>query len=147
MDQDLLPEGMTSRRWAATSANTRQRKSTGPKRSVALGRQLPGAVNMKPGTTSSTYSRRLRWSQLTTDEYHKQSFTMDGPMPCIILIDGFTNGTWKIDRQRRTAILNIKPFRRLSKKETAALTEEGTKLLAFAAADADTHDFQFTPHV
>jgi len=72
---------------------------------------------------------------------------MDGPMPCIILIDGFTNGTWKIDRQRRTAILNIKPFRRLSKKETAALTEEGTKLLAFAAADADNHDFQFTPHV
>jgi len=84
---------------------------------------------------------------LTTDEYHKQGFTMDGPMPCIILIDGFTNGTWKINRQRRTAILNIKPFRRLSKKETAALTEEGTKLLAFAAADADTHDFQFTPHV
>src|SRR5262249_33166577 len=65
MDQDLLPEGMTSRRWAATSANTRRRKSTGPKRSVALGRQLPGAVNMKPGPASSTYSRRLRWSQLT----------------------------------------------------------------------------------
>src|SRR5262249_54191315 len=65
MDQDLLPEGMTFRRWAATSANTRRRKSTGLKRSVALGRQLPGAVNMKPGTASSTYSRRLRWSQLT----------------------------------------------------------------------------------
>src|SRR5262249_55018224 len=66
MDQDLLPEGMTFRRWAATSANTRRRKSTGPKRSVALGRQLPGAENMKPGTASSTYSRRLRWSQLTS---------------------------------------------------------------------------------
>src|SRR5262245_3945175 len=74
MDQDLLPEGMTSRRWAATSANTRRRKSTGPKRSVALGRQLPGAVNMKPGTASSTYSRRLRWSQLTFQTPLKSGF-------------------------------------------------------------------------
>src|SRR5262245_31217164 len=70
MDQDLLPEGMTSRRWAATSANTRRRKSTGPKRSVALGRQLPGAVNMKPGTASATYSCRLRWSQLTHVQHY-----------------------------------------------------------------------------
>src|SRR5262245_23920896 len=85
-------------------------------------------------------------SRFITDEYHKQGFTMDGPMPCILLVDGFTNGTWKVVRQRRTATLTIKPFRRLSKKETAALTEEGARLLAFAAADADTHDTQFAPH-
>src|SRR5262249_18547035 len=32
-------------------------------------------------------------TRFITDEYHKQGFTMDGPMPCIVLIDGFTNGT------------------------------------------------------
>jgi len=85
-------------------------------------------------------------ARFITDGYHKQNFAMDGPMPCIVLVDGFTNGTWKIIRQRRTATLTIKPFRRLSKKETAALTEEGTQLLAFAAPDADTHDIQFLPH-
>jgi hypothetical protein len=85
-------------------------------------------------------------TRFITNEYHKQGFTMDGPMPCIVLIDGFTNGTWKLIRQRRTATLTITPFRRLTKKETAALTEEGALLLAFAAADADTHDIQFTPH-
>jgi len=85
-------------------------------------------------------------TRFITGEYHKQGFTMDGPMPSIALVDGFTNGTWKVVRQRRTATLTIKPFTRLSKKDTAALTEEGARLLAFAAADADTHDIQFTPH-
>ena len=86
-------------------------------------------------------------TRFITSEYHKQGFTMDGPMPCIVLINGFTNGTWKITQSRKAATLTIKPFTRLSKKDTAALTEEGTRLLAFAAADTDTHDIQFTPHV
>ena len=84
-------------------------------------------------------------TRFITEEYHKQGFTMDGPMPCIALVDGFTNGTWKITRSRNTAILTIKPFTRLSRKDTAELTEEGARLLAFAAADADAHDIQFAP--
>lgn len=83
-------------------------------------------------------------SRFITVEYHKQGFTMDGPMPCIVLVDGFTNATWKISRSRNAATLTIKPFTRLSRKDTAALTEEGARLLAFAAADADAHDIQFT---
>jgi Winged helix DNA-binding domain len=84
-------------------------------------------------------------SRFITEEYHKQGFTMDGPMPCIALVDGFTNATWKIIRNRNTAILTIKPFTRLSRKEIAALTEEGARLLAFAAADAGAHDIRFIP--
>ena len=84
-------------------------------------------------------------TRFITEEYHKQGFTMDGPMPSIALVDGFTNGTWKIIRSRNTATLTIKPFTRLSKKDTNALTEEGARLLAFAAADADAHDIQFPP--
>jgi len=117
---------------------------------------LPGAPRPDPDTPAParflydfdnlllSHADRTRF---ITDGYHKQGFTMDGPMPCVILIDGFTNGTWKINRQRRAATLTIKPFRRLSKKETAALTGEGALLLAFAAADADSHDIQFLPHV
>lgn len=82
-------------------------------------------------------------SRFITDGYHKQGFTMDGPMPCIALIDGFTNATWKVIRNRNTATLTIKPFTRLSSKDTAALTEEGSRLLAFAAPDAGAHDIQF----
>jgi hypothetical protein len=82
-------------------------------------------------------------TRFITGEYHKQGFTMDGPMPCILLIDGFTNGTWKIAQSRNTVTLNVKLFTRLSREDTAALTEEGPRLLAFAAAGADTHDIRF----
>lgn len=85
-------------------------------------------------------------TRFITDDYHKQGFTMDGPMPSIVLVDGFTNGTWKITRSRNTVTLTIKPFTRLPRKDTATLTEEGARLLAFAAADADTHDILFTSH-
>lgn len=85
-------------------------------------------------------------TRFITEEYHKQGFAMDGPMPCIALVDGFTNANWKIIRSRNTATLTIKPFTRLSKKDTSALTEEGARLLAFAEADADAHDIQFAPH-
>jgi hypothetical protein len=84
-------------------------------------------------------------TRFITEEYHRQGFTMDGPMPCIALVDGFTNAIWKIIRSRNTATLTIKPFTLLSKKDTAALTEEGARLLAFAEADADDHDIQFAP--
>jgi hypothetical protein len=62
-----------------------------------------------------------------------------------VLVDGFVAALWKITRDRRTAILTIDPFERLSKEQTAAVTTEGARLLAFAAPDADTHDIRFTP--
>jgi hypothetical protein len=61
-----------------------------------------------------------------------------------LLIDGFVRGTWRIKRDRGGATLLIHPFDRLSKKDTAALTREGARLLAFAAGDAEVRDVQVT---
>jgi hypothetical protein len=58
-------------------------------------------------------------------------------MPSIVLLDGFTNGTWKITRHRGTATLTIRPFKRLLDEDATALAEEGARLLAFVAPDAD----------
>ena len=60
-----------------------------------------------------------------------------------MLLDGFTNGTWKVTHHRGAATLTINPFKPLSGEDAAALTEEGAWLLAFAATDAKTHDIQF----
>ena len=84
-------------------------------------------------------------SRFITDAYFRQGFTADGPMPSIVLLDGFTNGTWNITRRRGTATLTIQPFTRLSTETTTALTEEGARLLAFGAADAESHDIEVVP--
>jgi hypothetical protein len=62
-------------------------------------------------------------------------------MACV-LIRGFVRAQWKIERQRRNAVLLIEPFEKLSKKEASAVTKEGGRLLSFAAADAEKHDVQ-----
>ena len=60
-----------------------------------------------------------------------------------VLLDGFVGGFWKISRQGDTATLVIEPLERVSKKDAAALREEGARLLRFAAGDATTHDIRF----
>jgi hypothetical protein len=59
-----------------------------------------------------------------------------------VLVDGFFRGTWRITRNSETATLQIEPFEPLTAQESIALSEEGARLLAFAAADAGAHDIQ-----
>jgi hypothetical protein len=66
----------------------------------------------------------------------------DAPMPAF-LVDGFLRGTWKLDRARKTATLTVRPFAALSKKDTAAVTDEATRLLAFAAPEAAERNVTF----
>jgi hypothetical protein len=82
-------------------------------------------------------------TRIMADEHRKRIFTVNGIFPGTVLVDGFMRGTWKINRHRGAATLLIEPFERLSKADTAALTSEGAQLLAFAAAEADTHDIRF----
>lgn len=81
-------------------------------------------------------------ARVITAAYARQDFPADGPQPAVVLLDGFTAGTWTIARGRGAATLTIRPFARLSGEDTAALTEEGARLLAFVAADARGHDVQ-----
>jgi hypothetical protein len=64
-----------------------------------------------------------------------------------VLVDGFVRAQWRIVRQGDAATLVINPFERLSKSDRAALTEEGRRLLEFAAADSKAHDVRLTTKV
>lgn len=84
-------------------------------------------------------------SRVITPTYFSQGFTITGPMPRIVLLDGETNGTWLIDRHGDTATLTIQPFSRLAAPDEEALTVEGRALLAFTESTATTHDIRFLP--
>jgi hypothetical protein len=86
-------------------------------------------------------------SRVITADYRRQVYEPHGPVPQLVLIDGFTSGDWKVTRERDTAMLTIRPFIHLSAQDTTALTEEGARLLDFVAADAATHDVQVTAPV
>jgi hypothetical protein len=59
-----------------------------------------------------------------------------------VLVDGFVRGTWRISRNKDGATLTVHLFERLAKKDTAAVADEGARLLRFVAADAGSHDIR-----
>jgi hypothetical protein len=60
-----------------------------------------------------------------------------------VLIDGFWQATWKITRSRGGAVtLRVEPFTGLSAEQMAAVTAEGTELLALVAPDAEASKIQ-----
>ena len=82
-------------------------------------------------------------TRVISDEDRKRIITPNGLVPGSLLVDGFFRGTWKLQQGRGTATLLIEPFRRLSARERAEVTEEGERLLTFAAAEAPRRDLQF----
>jgi hypothetical protein len=45
-------------------------------------------------------------------------------------------GTWKLNRSKARAVLEVAPFATLSKDDSSAVEAEGMALLGFAAPDA-----------
>ena len=115
---------------------------------------LPDAPRPDPGTPAPArllydYDNLLLShadrSRFVTDDYRArgEEFVTSNVMPSIVLVDGFTSGTWKVLRQRGTAKLAIQPFTgRLPAPVEAALTTEGAGLLHFLAPD-DSHEIEF----
>jgi hypothetical protein len=103
----------------------------------------PAPVRFLPEFDNVLLSHADR-SRVISDEHRKRVSTRNGMVPGSLLVDGFFRGTWKITRQRRTAMMVVDPYDRLSEKDVAAVTDEATELLAFAAPDAETRDVRLT---
>jgi hypothetical protein len=87
-----------------------------------------------------SYEDRTR---IIDEAYRKRVCTVNGLVRATILVNGFVAGTWRIAQKRGTATLLIEPFRPLSVQERDALTEEGIRLLNFAAAECRAADIVF----
>jgi hypothetical protein len=115
---------------------------------------LPGAPRPAPDTPAPvrlgaefdnlvlSHADRTR---IISDEDRGRMFTPNGIFPGTVLLDGFVSGMWRITRTSGTATLTIEMFRdRVRAADRDAITAEGSRMLAFAAADA-AHDIRFAP--
>ncbi|WP_309121822.1 winged helix DNA-binding domain-containing protein [Paenibacillus sp.] len=82
-------------------------------------------------------------SRIVGESARGRVMTKNGIVRAAVLVDGFVAGIWRIERERRKARLLVEPFRELSAKERNALAEEGERLLAFAAAEAEGREVDF----
>lgn len=112
---------------------------------------LPGAPRPDPGTPAPP--RFLpEYDNLLLSHADRTRFMPSGkavPLPPglgartgTLLVDGTVAATWTIRRHGATALLHVEPFTRLTNRES--IGAEATRLLSFAAPDAEEHDVSFS---
>jgi hypothetical protein len=74
------------------------------------------------------------------DALRKSLIYTDGTHFGIVLVDGYARAAWSFVRAGDRVTLRVKPSIALSKRERTAVVDEGTRLLAFAQADAASRD-------
>ncbi len=82
-------------------------------------------------------------SRVVAEEYRKLISSKNGMVPATFLVDGFVRGTWKAERSRSKATLEIKPFEPLAREDRDALAEEGERLIRFTGEGAEAFEIYF----
>jgi hypothetical protein len=82
-------------------------------------------------------------SRVITEAYRTLEPDPHGPMPRLILLDGFTAGLWTVDTAKGSAVLSVFPFGKLSTSDKHAVTVEGSALLEFLAPRAGSREVRW----
>jgi Winged helix DNA-binding domain len=85
-------------------------------------------------------------SRVVTAAYAAVAVSPNGVLPSAFLVDGVTAGVWRVIAAGDRSTLTIRPFAKLSTKDTKALAREGTGLLELVAAGR-VHAVEFEPPV
>jgi hypothetical protein len=114
---------------------------------------IPGAPLPDPDTPApprflpvfdNSYLAHADRSRIVDDAVRRRLFA-DGLSRGPVLIDGFIEASWRLARDGEAVILLIEPFRRLSRSEATAVTDEGGRLLVFLPADAPSPEIRLVP--
>jgi hypothetical protein len=81
--------------------------------------------------------------RVISEEHRKKVFLSAARVRATFLIDGFVGGTWRIEKTRRSATLEIEPFETLSREDRDALQEEGERLVRFVGEGAKVFEVRF----
>jgi hypothetical protein len=79
--------------------------------------------------------------RVISDEHRKKVFLSAARVRATFLIDGFVHGTWKVEKDRKKATLEIEPFEPVSAEDRTALSEEGGRLVRFLAEPQGAETF------
>lgn len=81
-------------------------------------------------------------TRIVPEEYRTRVMTVNGIIRGTILVDGFVAGTWRFDRAKGTAAIDVTPFVPLRPADRDALEGEGLRLLAAGDPEAK-HEVRF----
>ena len=99
----------------------------------------PAPPRFLPWYDNATLAHADR-SPILAERDQWEGFSRRGWALGIVLVDGFFQATWIVGRDAETATLTIRQHEPLGDEEAEAVTEEGSRLLAFLAPNAVTRE-------
>jgi hypothetical protein len=103
---------------------------------------VPAPVRFLPEYDNLLLSHSNR-TRVIADEYRSKVYLPGLRVAATILVDGFVRGAWKIEKTKTSATLLIEPFDKLTKRDLAALIEEGERLVRFVESKAKSFEVRF----
>lgn len=103
---------------------------------------VPAPVRFLPEYDNLLLSHSNR-TRVIADEHRSKVYLPGLRVAATILVDGFVRGAWKIEKTKTAAALVIEPFDKLTKKDRAALVEEGERLVRFVESKAKSFEVRF----
>ena len=82
--------------------------------------------------------------RILSEAHRKMLFGTAALLEGTVLIDGFVGAKWKIVQEPGQTVLNVQPFAPLSKRDRAAISDEGVALLRFVLPDTKNQEICFT---
>jgi hypothetical protein len=106
------------------------------------GGDVPAPVRFLPEFDNLLLSHSSR-TRIVADEHRSRVYLPGLRVAATILVDGFVQGVWRVERARKAATLVIAPFGALSAQDRDALAAEGERLVRFVEPEAATYDLRF----
>lgn len=101
--------------------------------------ETPAPPRFLPAFDNALLSHDDRTRIISED--HRKLLVRDRMMRGVLL-DGFACATWRTERSRGKATLEISPFEPLSKGDRDALADEGQRLLRFVVKPQGAEEFE-----
>src|SRR5262249_51688250 len=102
---------------------------------------LPGGEAAAPVRFLPEYDNVLlahvNRARIVPEEFNKQVFLPGLRVAATVLVDGFVRGAWSVEREKKTAVLEVAAFAALTKKEKDAVVAEGEGLAKFLEPEAE----------
>jgi hypothetical protein len=102
----------------------------------------PAPPRFLPEYDNLLLSHRDR-TRVLAEEYRSRVYLPGLRVRATILVDGFVQGAWSVEKKGREATLTIEPFAPISGEDRGLLVEEGERLARFLEPDASSHGVEF----
>jgi winged helix DNA-binding protein len=101
--------------------------------------EMPAPVRFLPEFDNLLLSHSNR-TRVVADELRSKVYLPALRVAATVLIDGFVQASWKVEKSKDAAILVVQPFARLAKPDLAGLLEEGERLVKFVEPMAKAYE-------